>query len=108
MEQYRILWSTQAKEDLFEMIEYIAFEDKIMALKILEKIEEKVTPLELFPNRGRIVPELKAFNFLAYREIFLSHWRIIYKIEQEVVYIISVLDGRRNIEDLLMKKLILV
>ena len=107
MEHYTILWSNQAKEDLSEIIEYIAFEDKTLALKILDKIEEKVTQLELFPKRGRIVPELKAFNFLTYREIFLSPWRIIYKIESDVVFVISVLDGRRNIEDLLMKKLIL-
>ncbi|MBK5243883.1 MAG: type II toxin-antitoxin system RelE/ParE family toxin [Eubacteriaceae bacterium] len=107
MEQYKILWSNQAKEDLFEIIEYIAFDDKSLALKILDKIEEKVAQLELLPMRGRIVSELKAYNFLTYREILLSPWRIIYKIEADKVYIISVLDGRRNIEDLLMKKLIL-
>lgn len=107
MESYSILWTTHAREDLFEIIEYIAFDNKPLALNILNQIEEKVTQLEIFPNRGRVVPELKAFNFFTYREIILSPWRIIYKIEADVVYIISVLDGRRNIEDLLMKKLIL-
>lgn len=106
MEQFTILWSDQAKVDLSEIIEYIAFEDKTLALRILDKIEEKVARLEQLPKSGRIVPELKAFNFLTYREIVFSPWRIIYKIADDQVLIVSVLDSRRNLEDLLMKKLI--
>ncbi|KAF5088663.1 ParE toxin of type II toxin-antitoxin system, parDE [anaerobic digester metagenome] len=107
MERFTILWSDQAKVDLSEIIEYIAFEDKILALRILDKIEEIVTRLEQLPKSGRIVPELKAFNILTYREIVFSPWRIIYKITEDQVLIVSVLDSRRNLEDLLMKKLIL-
>lgn len=107
MDRQTILWSDQAKEDLSEIIEYIAVEDKNLALKILDKFEEKVTGLEQLPQSGRVVPELKAFNFLTYREIVFSPWRIIYKVEGDQVLIISVLDRRRNLEDLLMKKLIL-
>lgn len=107
MEQFTILWTDQAKMDLSEIIEYIAYEDKTLALKILGKIEEQVTRLELLPKSGRFVPDLKAFNFLTYREIIFSPWRIIYKIEKEQVLIISVLDSRRNLEDLLLKKLLL-
>lgn len=93
--------------DLSEIIEYIAFEDKTLAMKILEKIEEQVIRLELLPKSGRFVPELKTFNFLTYREIIFSPWHIIYKVEKEQVLIISVLDSRRNLEDLLLKKLLL-
>ncbi|MDI3536974.1 MAG: type II toxin-antitoxin system RelE/ParE family toxin [Eubacteriaceae bacterium] len=103
----QILWSNQAKVDLAEMIEYIAVEDQALALKILKKIEGKVIRLEQFPESGRFVPELEAFNIVTYREIIISPWRIIYRLEEKHVLIISVLDSRRNLEDLLMKKLLL-
>jgi hypothetical protein len=35
------------------------------------------------------------------------YWRIIYKIENDIVYIMVVIDGRRNIEDILSKKILL-
>jgi addiction module RelE/StbE family toxin len=107
MEEFTIRWSDQAKIDLSEIIEYIAFEDKALALQILGKIEEKVTRLEQLPQSGRFVPELKAFDLLTYREIVYSPWRIIYKVEKQRVLIIAVLDSRRNLEDLLLKKLLL-
>lgn len=107
MEEFTIRWSDQAKIDLSEIIEYIAFEDKALALQILGKIEEKVTRLEQLPQSGRFVPELKAFDLLTYQEIVYSPWRIIYKVEKQRVLIIAVLDSRRNLEDLLLKKLLL-
>lgn len=93
--------------DLTEIIEYIAFEDKNLAMQILGKIEEQVTRLEQLPKSGRLVPELKAFDLLTYREVVFPPWRIIYKIDKQQVVIISVLDSRRNLEDLLLKKLLL-
>jgi plasmid stabilization system protein ParE len=44
---------------------------------------------------------------LTYREVVFPPWRIIYKIDKQQVVIISVLDSRRNLEDLLLKKLLL-
>lgn len=69
MEEVTIRWSDQAKMDLFEIIEYFAFEDKALAIQILGKNEEKVMQLEQLPQSGRFVPELKAFDLLTYREI---------------------------------------
>jgi len=93
--------------DLSEIIEYIAFEDKTLAMQILGKIEAQVTRLEQLPKSGRLVPELKAFDLLTYREVVFPPWRIIYKIDKQQVVIILVLDSRRNLEDLLLKKLLL-
>lgn len=93
--------------DLSEIIEYNAFEDEALALQILREIEEKATRLEQLPQSARFVPELKVFDLLTYREIVYSPWRIIYKFEKQQVLILAVLDSRRNLEDLLLKKLLL-
>ena len=62
--------------------------------------------LYLLPNRGRLVPELKDQGILQYRELIHPPWRIIYRISENKVYVLSVLDARRNIEDILLKRLL--
>jgi plasmid stabilization system protein ParE len=58
------------------------------------------------PLQGRIVPELRHYNILTYRELINSPWRIIYKIEEKKVWVLAVLDGRRNMEDVLLDRFI--
>ncbi len=106
MKEYKVLWTAPARKDLFEIIEYIASEDINIALNILDKIEEKVKQLFYFPKRGRVVPELEIYNYYMYREIIETPWRIIYKIERDYIYILCVFDGRRNLEDMIIKRII--
>ena len=101
---YEILWTDSAKQDLTEIIEYIAFNEIEIAKKQFIRIKESAEKLESFPDQGRIIPELLNQNINKYRELIISPWRIMYKIEGNTVYILAVIDGRRNIEDVLMKR----
>jgi len=105
--KYFVKWTAPAREDVNEIIDFISKNNINYAIKILDNIEEDVKNLGVFPERYRIVPELEKYGYLIYREIIVEYWRIIYKIENKYVYIMLVIDGRRNIEDLLLKKLIL-
>ncbi len=58
------------------------------------------------PQRGRYVPELLDKNIREYRELIESPWRIFYKIDGNEVYVLAIIDGRRNIQDILIEKLI--
>ncbi|MDR1318936.1 MAG: type II toxin-antitoxin system RelE/ParE family toxin [Treponema sp.] len=104
--KYVIKWAAPARDDLDEIIEYIAQTNMAYAVKILDKIELAVKNLDAFPKRGRIVPELERYGYILYREIIVDYWRIIYKIENAIVYIMVVIDGRRNVEDVILKKII--
>jgi len=104
--KYKVIWSNLAKEDLKDIIEYIAEKNLLNARNILKDIKKKTSNLYSFPIRGRIVPELKSQGIIQYRELIISPWRIIYKISEDNVYVLSVLDSRRNIEDILLKRLI--
>ena len=73
----------------------------------MDKIEQAVKNLDLSPKRGRIVPELERYGYILYREIIVDYWRIMYKIENDIVYIMVVIDGRRNVEDIILKKIII-
>lgn len=104
--KYKVIWSNIAEKDLKSIIEYIANENLLNAEKIFQTIKEKASSLYLFPNRGLLVPELKDQGILQYRELINSPWRIIYRVSENNVYVLSVLDARRNIEDILLKRLL--
>ncbi len=87
-------------------IDYISEDSPLNAHKVLTKIKKKSTLLFSYPARGRIVPELKTFNILQYREIIVDSWRIICKIVENKVIVMSVIDARRNVEDVLLDRLI--
>jgi toxin ParE1/3/4 len=106
IEKYFVKWAAPAREDLNEIIEYIAQTNIIYAVKVLDKIELAVKNLDAFPKRGRIVPELERYGYILYREIIVDYWRITYKIENDIVYIMIIIDGRRNVEDIILKKII--
>ena len=105
--KYQIKWAAPAREDINEIIDYISQTNINYAVKILKKMEDHVKQLDLFPERHRIVPELERYGYLLYREIIVDYWRIIYKIENNFVYIMLVIDSRRNLEDLILKKILL-
>jgi plasmid stabilization system protein ParE len=91
---------------LKEIIEYIATDNPAHALKILNKIKQQASRLYTLPERGRIVPELKDQGILLYRELIVPPWRIMYRISEMNVYILSVSDARLNVEDILLNRFI--
>ena len=104
--RYKVIWSNTAEHDLERIIEYIAIDSPSNALKVLANIKKKSAALYSFPERGRIVPELREFNILQYREIIIDPWRVIYKVTEKKVFVMSALDSRRNIEDVLLDRLV--
>ena len=101
-----ILWAGVAENDLKEIIEYIAIDSPADALRIFKKIKQNASSLYTLPERGRIVPELQEQGILLYREWVIPPWRIVYRISEMRVYVLSVLDARQNVEDILLKRLI--
>jgi addiction module RelE/StbE family toxin len=103
---YAVRWSETSEKDLKGIVEYIAEDSPSRAYKILTDIKEKVSDLHSFPGRGRIVPELQDQGITQYRELIVVPWRIIYRISEETVFVLSVLDSRQNVEDILLKRLL--
>ena len=104
--RYKVIWSNVAEHELKNIIDYIADDSPSAALRIFKKIKQKASNLHLFPERGRIVPELKDQGILQYRELIISPWRLIYRVSEKQVYVLSVLDSRQNIEDILLNRFI--
>jgi toxin ParE1/3/4 len=104
--KYEIIWTHVAENDLINIIEYISVDSPQIALKILKKIKQKASNLYTLPERGRIVPELQGQGIFQYRELVIPPWRLIYRIAEREIFVLSVIDSRQNVEDFLLNRLI--
>jgi addiction module RelE/StbE family toxin len=102
---YKVVWSERAHADLVGIISYIAQDSPSNAKKILKTIKSKAAALYLSPQRGRIVPELHEQGITHYRELIINPWRLMYRITDNTVFVLSVLDARQNVEDILLNRL---
>jgi len=103
---YKLQWTTNAKSDLLNIIAYIKEDSPGIANDIYQKIRKKAHSSHFFPLKGRVVPELQKEGITLYRELISSPWRIIYKVGNDTVYIMAILDSRQNVEELLLQKLL--
>ncbi len=104
MKRFGVEWAQPASKDLENIIDYISQDNVDTAITIFEKIKSKCNTLNQFPDRGRIVPELKAYGILSYRELIISPWRVIYRTSDQKVYVLAVIDSRRNMDDILIER----
>lgn len=105
--KYKVIIDPLAKTDLKELFIYVSLNDSVeSANKLLDELESTCEKLTKYPERGHIPPELRETGIKNYLEIHYKPYRIIYEIESNLVYIHSVLDGRRNIQDILNNRIL--
>jgi toxin ParE1/3/4 len=73
---------------------------------LLDNIEKIMVSLETVPQRGHCPPELERVGIFEFREIFFKPYRIIYQVIKSDVFVHCVLDGRRNLQDILQERLL--
>lgn len=100
-----IRWATAAAEDLGDIARHISQDSQEAARTFVERVDNAVRQLAEQPRSGRVVPELERQSVQRYREIVLSPWRLFYRFEENTVVILAIIDGRRNIQDILLRRL---
>jgi plasmid stabilization system protein ParE len=93
----KVAWSYVALGNLIEANKYISSENPEAARKVINDIYETGNKIKEFPEKGRIVPEIRRNNI---REVFCSEYRIIYRIESRRIFILTV----RHMKQRLKKK----
>lgn len=105
--KYKVIIDPLAKEDMREIFFYVSINDSLeIANKLLEKIEETCYKLERLPHRGHVPEELRNTGIKKYLEIHYKPYRIIYEIRGKKIYVHSLLDGRRNIQEILSNRIL--
>jgi len=103
--KYPIYLSADAEDDIFDIWKYVArTESQQKADYLLQKLQETCRSIEEFPERGHVPPELERVHVREYREIHWKPYRIIYRIQDARVFVHCIVDGRRNLQELLIER----
>ncbi len=100
-----IRWSPVARADLAGILDWIAEDRPQAALDVRDRILAAVSRLGRLPRQGRSIPEFRVFGRTHLREIVVLPWRIFCQAQKKSIDIVAVIDGRRNVEDLLLRRL---
>jgi toxin ParE1/3/4 len=89
-------WSDFAREDLDSLVAYISRDSMFYAKTFAEKIVLATRRLKQFPQSGRMIPESDDKTL---REIIVQGYRVMYRLEEERVLILTVMHGRRDLSN---------
>jgi len=104
---FEVLLTEGAACDLEDLHGYISAHDSPESAEyVLEQIEKAFLSLAQLPERGSYPKELAVLGIKQYREIFFKPYRIIYQVLGEIVYVMLVADGRRDMQTLLQRRLL--
>ena len=92
-----IIWSPQSLRDLEAIREYIAQDSPRYAALVVQRIVAVVERLEVFPESGRVVPEL---NSPEIREVIVKPYRVVYRRRVEAVEIATVFRSSRLLPEI--------
>ena len=107
MTSFSVYLLSGAKQDLLRLHSYVAAGDSVAkADKLIDDLQKACSRLKTVPERGRILPELERIGIREFREIILKPYRIIYGIVKSRVFVYCILDGRRDLQDLLEERLL--
>lgn len=82
-----LLWTRRAITDVQAIEQFIAKDSPHAAQLVTQRLVAAVDRLILFPQSGRIVPELADPQI---REVVQGSYRIVYRLTEEQVHILTV------------------
>lgn len=103
-----VLLTKGAVQDLEDLYRHIGQHDGAgKAGHVLDRIAETFGAPSQNPRRGSYPNELLALGIREYREVYFKPYRIIYRVSEEKVYLMLIVDGRRDMQSLLRQRLLM-
>ena len=76
------------------------------AFFFIQQLEAAYESLARLPDRGNVPKELSGVGLTEFREAHIGPYRMIYRVAARNVSVIGVLDGRRDVQSLLQRRLL--
>lgn len=92
-----VTWSPHALDRVYEIADYLHKEHGADVFDFLNRIFDSTAQLELFPESGRMVPEVNRKDI---RELIWRGYRIVYQVKADEVEVLTIRHGRQQWEDL--------
>lgn len=104
---YQVLLTRGAEDDLESIYDYIAqFDCVANANYVLDQVMEVTQSLAHMPERGVFPKELLALGIKEYRQVFFKPYRLIYRVMGDRVIVYLIVDGRRDMQAVLARRLL--
>ena len=105
--RYEVLLTHGAERDLESIYDYVAeFDSVANANRVLDRLTEVVDGLARFPERGNYPKELAALGIKDYRQTAFKPYRVVYRVLDGKVVIYLIVDGRRDMQSVLTRRLL--
>lgn len=105
--KYEVLLTEGAEQDLESIYDYISqFDNVVNANYVLEQLMKVVEGQVQFPERGTYPKELVALGIKEFRQTGFKPYRVIYRVVGNQVIIYLIVDGRRDIQAVLARRLL--
>lgn len=99
--------SPTARDDLLESDAYVAADrGAAEADALIDRLEARIRSLSDLEERGRFPPELDRVGVRTFRELIESPYRVVYEARPDAVVVHAVLDGRRDLQTLLVRRVL--
>ncbi len=103
---FKVMLTRGAETDLVSIYDYIAeFDCVANANYVLDQLMKATSSLARAPERGSFPKELLALGIKEYRQILIKPYRLIYRVLNDRVIIYLIVDGRRNMQEVLTRRL---
>jgi toxin ParE1/3/4 len=91
----KIEWSPRARDELLQLHDYIAQDSPFYARQFTERVIRAAERLADHPRLGRPVPEAGYLETI--REVIVQGYRIVYRLKDDQVQIVTLLHGSRDL-----------
>ncbi|RIZ65338.1 MAG: type II toxin-antitoxin system RelE/ParE family toxin [Methylococcales bacterium] len=96
-----------AEQDLKELKAYLSKHFSLTTWQeTFGKLKKSIRVLNDYPYSGTIPEEFERLNISQYRQIISGMNRIIYEVRQDILYIHIIVDARRDLKALLIRRLL--
>lgn len=105
MKKYSIRFTRNAERDVADVATYLLHTDSPdLALTFIDELSSRISTLERFPKRGNVPRELEDVGSHDVRQVYIRDYRIIYVVSETTVFVVAVIDGRRDVRSILQKR----
>lgn len=107
MTPFEVVLTRGAEDDLEEIYDYIVEHDGLeRADYVLDQLLEVSHSLSSLPAKGSVPRELQCLGIREFRQTFFKPYRVIYRVVGQQVVIFVIVDGRRDMQSLLTRRLL--
>lgn len=96
--KYKVKIALSAQLDFRIIWDYISQNNPSNASVFISEIEKRILNLSVFPEKHPFIPEGDLVQIAEYRHCIHKKYRIIYRIQKDIVYILRIFHGSKLLD----------